>query len=316
MVRKQATEENRLDTRLIERFLDARFAERNIAENTGLAYRSDLTALAIFLQQRAATLKNCARHDLEAWFQNLQESGFRSTSAARRHSCVSQFYRFLLAEGIVAEDPSLHVVAPRHRRALPQTPSLDNVRSLFAHLSHRGAEGLRLRLLLEIAYGSGLRVSELVSLEVGALSRDPPVVTVLGKGGKPRSVPLLASAFRAFEAYLSVRERFIPKHRRGSSPYLFPSSARRGHLTRQRFGQLLKQAAGQAGLDARALSPHKLRHAFATHLLAGGADLRAIQSMLGHADITTTQIYTEVMEQKLKDLVFQKHPLAKRGRGN
>ena len=166
--------------------------------------------------------------------------------------------------------------------------------------------------LLSLCYGSGLRVSELVSLECGALSSDPLVATITGKGGKTRFVPLLESTFAAYGAYMKVRGRFIPSHLKGVSPYVFPSSAESGHLTRQRFGQLLKEAATRAGLDARRLSPHKLRHAFATHLLAGGADLRAIQTMLGHADIATTQIYTHLLDEQLQELVHTKHPLAKK----
>ena len=302
----------------IEFFLDARFAERNIATNTILAYRSDLRALALFLSTRGKRLTTARREDLQEWLSHLHDvREFKSSSSARSFAALRQFYRFIVGERLIADDPSLHMEAPRLARLLPQTPSLQVMRLLLEGIEREAsspsfkADALRLRLLLSLCYGSGLRVSELVSLECGALSRQPLVAKILGKGGKTRFVPLLASTFTAYDSYMRVRDNFIPKHLKGVSRYIFPSSSSSGHLTRQRFGQLLKDVATRLGLDASRLSPHKLRHAFATHLLAGGADLRAIQTMLGHADISTTQIYTHLLDEQLQQLVRSKHPLAK-----
>ena len=306
--------------RLIGWFLDARFAERNLAANTMLAYRTDLRALSGFLDKRGSKLTAAKREDLEAWLHSMHEGGMKSSSAARRHAAMRQFYRFLASERLLSEDPSVHLLAPRRAQTLPHTPSLQAMRLLVESLEREAAlgepEALRLRLLLSLCYGSGLRASELVGLECGALSREPLVATITGKGGKTRFVPLLESTLSAYDAYMKVRGHFIPSYLCGVSPYVFPSQGRTkghgGHLTRQRFGQLLKAAAARAGLDAKLLSPHKLRHAFATHLLAGGADLRAIQTMLGHADISTTQIYTHLLDEQLQELVHTKHPLAKK----
>ncbi len=306
------------DERLIGLFLDARFAERNIASNTIFAYRSDLRALAFFLSTCGKRLASASREDLQEWFSHLHDvREFKSSSSARSFAALRQFYRFIVSEGLLAEDPTLHMEAPRLARLLPQTPSLQVMRLLLEGIEREAsspsskADALRLRLLLSLCYGSGLRVSELVSLGCGALSREPPVAKILGKGGKTRFVPLLESTFRAYDSYMRVRGHFIPKHLKGISMYIFPSSSLSGHLTRQRFGQLLKDVAKRLGLDASRLSPHKLRHAFATHLLAGGADLRAIQTMLGHADISTTQVYTHLLDEQLQQLVHTKHPLAK-----
>ncbi len=313
------------DDRLIGWFLDARFAERNLARNTQLAYRNDLRALSSFLVSRRCTLLEARREDLEAWLRALHEQGLKGSSEARKIATMRQFYRFFVSERELAEDPSVHIPAPQRARTLPHTPSLQAMRLLLESiemiLEGGGAlgeagvsryEALRLRLLLSLCYGSGLRVSELVGLECGALSSNPLIATIVGKGGKTRFVPLLESTMTAYDAYMVVREKFIPSSLRGSSKYVFPSNGESGHLTRQRFGQLLKEAASRAGLDAARFSPHKLRHAFATHLLAGGADLRAIQTMLGHADIGTTQIYTHLLDEQLQELVHTKHPLAKK----
>ena len=304
------------DERLIGWFLDAGFAERNLAKNTMLAYRTDLRALSCFLGSRRSGLQTARREDLEAWLRSMHEQGMKASSAARRHAAMRQFYRFLASERLLSLDPSVHIPAPQRAQTLPHTPSVQAMRLLLESLerdaAHSEPEALRLRLLLSLCYGSGLRVSELVGLECGALSRDSLVATIAGKGGKTRFVPLLENTLAAYDAYMKIRERFVPKHLRGVSPYVFPSNGQSGHLTRQRFGQLLKEAASRAGLDAKLLSPHKLRHAFATHLLAGGADLRAIQTMLGHADIATTQIYTHLLDEQLQELVHTKHPLAKK----
>ena len=305
------------DKNLVDWFLDARFAERNIAQNTMSAYRSDLRALADFLHARGKSLKSAERDDLQDWYGYLHDvRELKATSLARNLATLRQFYRFVVAERLCPQDPTLHMESPRFSRLLPRVPSVQMMRLLMEGIEHDGrstatkANSLRLRLLVSLCYGSGLRVSELVSLERGALSREPPIAKIVGKGDKIRFVPLLPSTFSAYDSYLNVREKFIPNYLKGVSPYIFPSTSLKGHLTRQRFGQLLKDAATRVGLDASKLSPHKLRHAFATHLLAGGADLRAIQTMLGHSDISTTQIYTHLVDEQLQKLVHTKHPLA------
>ncbi len=309
------------DERLIEWFLDARFAERNLAKNSMLAYRGDLRALSDFLAAHSSALKRARREDLEAWLRAMHEGGMKASSAARKHAAMRQFYRFLTSERLLKEDPSVHILAPKHAQELPLTPSLQVMRLLLEHVEREAKSdkldhgALRLCLLLSLCYGCGLRVSELVSLKCGALSRDdgdPWIATITGKGGKTRFVPLLERTVAYYDVYMEVRGHFIPSHLRGVSPYVFPSHTASGHLTRQRFGQSLKEAALRAGLDGRLFSPHKLRHAFATHLLAGGADLRAIQTMLGHADIGTTQIYTHLVDAQLQRLVQERHPLAKK----
>jgi integrase/recombinase XerD len=234
-------------------------------------------------------------------------------TAARRLSALRQFYRFLVLDGRRKDDPSAVLDAPRLGRPLPKLVSEAEATQLIAAARRRqGPEGARLLCLFELLYGSGLRVSELVALPLAALRDDPRFLVVRGKGEKERLVPLGAAARAAVEAYLAVRGAFL---RRGeSSRFLFPSHGRSGHLTRRRCGQLMKALAAAAHLDPARLSPHVLRHAFATHLLDRGADLRSVQAMLGHADIATTQIYTHVAGDRLQRLVSEHHPLARRKR--
>jgi integrase/recombinase XerD len=233
-------------------------------------------------------------------------------------SALRQFFRFMADEGVRTDDPCATIDGPRRGRVLPRYLSEDEVDALLTAAAGRdGADGLRLTALLEILYSTGLRVSELVGLGMGARSRDRQVLTLAGKGGKERMVPLGEPAARALEAYLEVRPGFLPKGRTGGAAEraVFPSRGRQGHLTRARFAQMLKALAVEAGLDARRVSPHVLRHSFASHLLAHGADLRALQQMLGHADIATTQIYTHVLEARLRALVETAHPLAGKAPG-
>jgi integrase/recombinase XerD len=239
------------------------------------------------------------------------------TTAARRLSAIRQLHGFLLGEGIAASDPSRIVVSPRKRRPLPKLLSIDEVERLVEAARQRCATGLglqalkshRLLCLLELLYATGLRVSELVGLTVAAVKADERFLIIRGKGDRERLVPVSGMARRAIAAYLELLE----KHGQGGKKWLFPSHGRSGHLTRQHFALDLKQLAPEAGIDPRRLSPHVLRHAFATHLLEGGADLRAVQQMLGHADISTTQIYTHVQTDQLRRALETFHPLAKRG---
>jgi integrase/recombinase XerD len=313
----------------VEAFLEMLAAERGAAANTLEAYRRDLTAFAGFLAGRGGSLDTAGVDDIRGFLGRLAQAGMAPRTAARRLSALRQFYRFLLTEGLRGDDPTVGVDSPRQGRPLPKILSEAEVGLLLdaAH-GHEGPEALRLAALVEVLYASGLRISELVGLRLAAAQRDQRLLIVTGKGGKERMVPLSPAARQSLSAYLAVREHFLPARGKGpqaaksaskpASPWLFPSRAAEGHLTRHRVAQLLKELAREAGLDAAKVSPHVLRHAFASHLLDHGADLRSLQKMLGHADISTTQIYTHVLSERLKALVQQHHPLAGglRSRGN
>lgn len=299
-------------------------AERGAASNTRLAYERDLSDLSSYLHRRGVAVEDARTDDLRDYFEYLAtQPGVRAqvTAArtiARRLSAMRQFYRFLTSESYRADDPAAGIDSPKLGRALPKILSEEEVDQLLAAAAgHAGPEGVRLVALLETLYATGLRVSELVGLPLSAIGRDGRVLIVRGKGGRERMVPLSEPARQALKAYLQVRSHFLVAERsRIQAPWLFPSRiARDGFLTRQRFAQLLKELAIEAGLDPRKVSPHVLRHAFATHLLNHGADLRSVQKMLGHADISTTQIYTHVQGERLRELVETSHPLATRQRG-
>lgn len=299
--------------RVAESFLDMMLAERNASLNTRAAYRRDLEDAARFLAAEKETHLAVASEDqIRAYIQSLGR--FAPKTQARRLSSLRQFYRFLCSEGGRVEDPSRHIDAPRTSRSLPKYLSEKEVKKLFSIIAKiQGVEGARLRALLEILYASGLRVTELVTLPLSAILFDRDAVQVRGKGGKERIVPLGAPALIAVKAWLPLRKEMLAQMPKGCAVYLFPSpTAKAGHLTRQRFFQILKELAGVAGLDRARLSPHVLRHAFATHLLEHGADLRSVQTMLGHADIATTQIYTHVAPQRLTRTLKDKHPLAQK----
>ncbi len=300
------------DARLLERFAELLIAERNASDNTVDAYRRDLDDFAGFLKRRGQTLGAAGGEDLRAYLARLDGAGMAERTIARRLSALRQFYRFLLADGLRADDPTVILDSPRRGRPLPKLLAEDQVSRLLAAAHARGgAEGARLVALLELLYGAGLRVSELVGLPVAAVLRDVRVLLVRGKGDKERMIPVGEPARDAVTAWLPFRDEAL-RRQRATSPWLFPSHGGSGHLTRHRFAQLLKELAAEAGLDPRKVSPHVLRHAFASHLLDHGADLRAVQKMLGHADISTTQIYTHVAGERMKALVRDHHPLAKR----
>lgn len=294
--------------RLIEGFLEAMAVERNASRNTLDAYRRDLGQISSFLASRGTSFRVAETADLRRYFAHLERTGFARRTAARRLSALRQFCRFLVLDGARPDDPSSALDGPRLDRPLPKILDEAEVARLIAKAREKsGAEGLRLATALEILYAAGLRVSELVSLPVSAIARDRRFILVRGKGNKERIVPLGDAARAALADYLPHRPGFAPG---GRSPYLFPSRSRDGHLTRVRFGQILKELAVAAGIEPSRVSPHVLRHAFASHLLARDADLRSVQQMLGHADIATTQVYTHVLESRLKQLVARHHPLA------
>lgn len=293
-------------------FLEMMAVERAAARNTLTAYGRDLVDAAAFLRARGRDLGTATAEDIEAYFTSMGAAGLSPATASRRRAAVRQFYRFVLGEGWRTDDPSRRVEAPRKGRPLPKVLSRDEVERLIAAASARdGAQGLRLACLIEITYASGLRVSELLNLPLNAVARDPAFLMVRGKGGKERLAPLNDAARKAVKAWLDVRQRFVPKGD-ATNPWLFPSRGKGGRLTARRFSQLLEEAAIAAGIDREKVSPHVLRHAFATHLLEGGADLRVVQTLLGHADIATTQIYTHVAGDRLAEVVRTKHPLARK----
>jgi integrase/recombinase XerD len=297
----------------IRNFLEMLSAERGAAANTIAAYQRDCDALLGFLDTRGKSLTQTDSRDVQAYIQSLSQEGLAAASRARRLSSVRQLFKFLAAESIIDADPSEGMAGPKRERPLPRTLSVAEVDRLIVAAAKQaeGQDGralfraLRFYCLLEILYATGMRVSELVSLPRSVLRGDPRVLTIKGKGGRERLVPLNPAARAALDRYLAVAGRF------DNSPWLFASKSAEGHVTRQGFAVDLKACAGEAGLDPERVSPHVLRHAFASHLLDRGADLRAVQQLLGHADISTTEIYTHVLEERLKKLVNEHHPLAK-----
>ena len=304
-----ATQSRRLDA-----FLEMLTAERGAARLTIAAYRNDLANLAGFLTVRGQSLETAEAMILHEYQAAAASRRLAPRTLARRLSAMRQFYRFLLSEGARADDPTAQLDAPRLGRPLPKILAEDEVERLIAAAAAwPGEEGARLRCLLEMLYATGLRVSELVGLPLAAAQREPRFLLVRGKGGKERLVPLSPPARQALADYLTCRAAFVLQASgTKTARWLFPSRGMTGHLTRQRCGQMLKELALAAGLDPARLSPHVLRHAFASHLLDHGADLRSVQQMLGHADIATTQIYTHVQGERLRRLVETAHPLAQR----
>ncbi len=304
-------------------FLEMMAAERGAAQNTIEAYRRDLDDFTGFLERRGIALRSASAAALAQYAQGLAAEGLAPASRARRVSAVRQLYKFLAAEGQITEDPAVRLSGPRQARSLPKTLSVAEVERLIAQARAQAdaaqgvelARALRLHCLIEMLYATGMRVSELVSLARSVLDGDPRVLTIRGKGGRERLVPLNAAARASLDRYLASGADaedgapLLPRSR-----WLFPSRSAEGHLTRQRLAQELKGLAEAAGLDPERVSPHVLRHAFASHLLDRGADLRSVQQLLGHADISTTEIYTHVLEERLKRLVHEHHPLARRRR--
>jgi integrase/recombinase XerD len=286
-------------------------AERGAAPLTLAAYHNDLSDLAGFFAARGVALEAADPSGLHSYLASATTARLSPRTLARRISAMRQFYKFLLTEGVRQDDPTTELDTPRLGRPLPKILSETEVATLIAAArASPGDEGMRLYCLLELLYATGLRISELVTLPLAAARRDPRFLVISGKGGRERVVPLSEPSRRALGDYLECRERFLPESR--PSRWLFPSRGRAGHLTRQRTSQLLKELAVTAGLDPSRLSPHVLRHAFASHLLDHGADLRSVQQMLGHADIATTQIYTHVQTDRARKLVETAHPLARR----
>lgn len=297
----------------VESFLEMMSAERGAAANTLSAYRRDLADWAEALAPRP--LLEASTGHLEGVLSEWQAAGLGASSAARKLSALKQYCLFAQVDGLRADNPAHRLRAPKAPKPLPKGMSREEVDRLLARAAEDGsAKGVRMMAMLEILYAGGLRVSELVSLRTAQTHRRDGCLMIRGKGGRERIVPLTAPALEAVQSWLAVRDATLPKAPDAAArakPFLFPSGGKLGHLTRERFAQLLKDLARDAGLQPSRISPHVLRHAFATHLLQGGADLRAVQTLLGHADISTTQIYTHILDERLTELVQTKHPLAK-----
>jgi integrase/recombinase XerD len=304
--------------RWISTFLDARAAELGAARNTQLAYGRDLLDFAEWLARRGLEFPTVGREAVEDYLIHCDAQGLSQATRARRLSSIRQLFRFAVEEGWRVDNPTLRLTGPGRAQSLPKTLSETEVTRLMEAARTRGrTPGDRLRdtALFELLYATGMRVSELVGLPVAAVRGDPRMILVKGKGDKERMVPLSSPARSALAAWLQHRDAGEEAARlegRASSRFLFPGDGREGHLTRQYFHGLVKDVAAIAGLSPARVTPHVLRHAFATHLLAHGADLRVIQTLLGHADVATTEIYTHVLDDHLSELVLTKHPLARK----
>lgn len=298
----------------VQSFLEAQAAELDAATNTQLAYARDLADFARWLAQNLLHFATATQDDVEGYLVACDAQGLAASTRARRLSAIKQIYRFAFEEGWRADNPAIRIKGPGRSKALPKTLTVNDVERLL-QAARDSRETLRNTCLMELLYATGMRVTELVSLPVVAARGNPPMLLVRGKGGKERMVPLSPSAKTAMAAWLVARdnaEDLAKTKGMPASKFLFASRGKLGHLTRHRFFGLIKEFAAAAGISPAAVTPHTLRHAFATHLLAGGADLRSIQTMLGHADLATTEIYTHVLDERLTDLVMQHHPLSRK----
>ena len=297
---------------LVGAFLEMMSAERGAARNTIEAYRRDLGDYCAVLGRKGVSVTEAGREQVTQYLAELDANGIAASSSARKLSALRQFHKFLAADGIRSDDPTRIIASPKARRALPKVLSIGEIDRLLqlaeseveleSATEPQRAMSHRLYVLLELLYATGMRVTELVSLKRAQVMRDASFLTIRGKGAKERIVPLTDRARDAVKAYLATLEP--------GSPWLFPAGGETGYLSRQVFARDLKGLAARAGIGAARISPHVLRHAFASHLLAGGADLRVVQTLLGHSDISTTQIYTHVLDEKLRTLVESHHPLA------
>lgn len=307
------------DHRAISAFLDAQAAEAGAAQNTLLAYGRDLRDVSDWLDGRGLSLAELSREMVEDYLTHCDAQGLSRATRARRLSSIRQFTRFALEEGWREDDPAIRIAGPGRAKRLPKTLDRAEVDALLAAAPQTGrgpAERARNLCLIEMLYATGMRVSELVTLPVAACRGDPELLLIRGKGGKDRMVPLTSPARMAMAGWLDLRDNAPPDSALGrlvagkAGRWLFPAPGAAGHMPRQSFGRLLNDIAVRAGVDPARVTPHVIRHAFATHLLEGGADLRSIQTLLGHADLGTTEIYTHVLDARMRDLVLNHHPLA------
>ena len=303
------------DSALVEQFIEMMLAERGAAANTVAAYQRDLDEFIAYLAAEGSSLAAAERRDIEGFLSGLQREGRSAQTQARKLSAIRQLFHFLYSEKTRTDNPAATLETPKMAKNLPKTLTMQDIELLIEHARMDDSpKGLRLQAMLEVMYGAGLRVSEMVSLKLSALqfrqgSTQAEFLLIRGKGNKERLVPVGGRAREAIALYMGVRKIFMGED---PSPFLFPYARAQGFVTRQQFGVMLKDLAIKAGIDPEKISPHTLRHSFASHLLEGGADLRVIQELLGHSDISTTQIYTHVAGGRLKKLVQENHPLAKK----
>ncbi|PPR78577.1 MAG: Tyrosine recombinase XerD [Alphaproteobacteria bacterium MarineAlpha2_Bin1] len=294
----------------IESFLEMINVERGLSEKTLEAYKNDINDFLHFLKKKVDIIEVNEKL-LKKYVKKLSNRKLTKSSIARKISSLKQFYGFLYNEKIISDNPTISLESPKKEMKLPKNLSEKEVELLFLEAEKlKGPEGSRMRAMLEIIYATGLRVSELISIPISSVKGDRKFLVIQGKGNKVRSIPLTQKSIESIQSYLKDRNYFLKN--RDESDYLFPSSSRSGHLTRQRFSQMLDNLAINAGFSKKYISPHVLRHAFATHLLSNGADLIAVQKMLGHSDINTTQIYTHVVDTHKRDLIYSKHPLSEK----
>lgn len=306
----------------ISMFLEAQAAELGAATNTLLAYGRDLKDFDSWLARKNSVFDDVTRSNIEEYLVFCDAQGLSKSTRARRLSAIKQLYRFAFEEGLRSDNPAIQISGPGQDKRLPKILSIEEVDRLLSaarSLGRNEADRIRNTCLMELLYATGMRVSELVGLPVSATRGDPRLLLILGKGGKERMVPLSPDARDALALWIRIRDAAQAEataRKKPASKFLFPSRGKEGHLTRHRFYLLIKEIAVAAGVDPTKVTPHTLRHAFATHLLAGGANLRAIQTMLGHADVATTEIYTHVLEARLSELVLDHHPLSDKAASN
>jgi|TARA_B110000114_G_scaffold158110_1_gene173145 integrase/recombinase XerD len=295
----------------ISNFLEMIVIERGLAKNTASSYKNDLNQLNEFCTKKNLSILKINEKKLEDYLSKFIDQGFEKSSLARKISTYSQFFDFLAVEKIIKNNPIKNIKQPKLDSKLPVIISIKDIQNLISYSRQDASNlGIRLNCMIEIMYASGIRVSELVTMTLASLYQDKNFIIISGKGNKERLIPISKDTQNTINNYLKIRKFFFNKNK--EVKWLFPSKQSKiGHITRQRFSQLLSLLAGKADLQIKKISPHKLRHAFASHLLANGADLRSLQQMLGHEDISTTQIYTHILDERLKQIVKDKHPLSK-----
>jgi integrase/recombinase XerD len=304
---------------IVEEFLDMMLSERGISQNSYLAYKKDLLDYIAFINNISIEYENVSQADIRSYIQNLSKNALNPRSIARKISSIKNFYKFLVSENIISSNPLIFINLPKYAKKLPNYLTIDEITKLIEIFKIKPSlETIRLKAMINLLYSTGLRVSELVSLKLSDIpinkytNKIQNSLTVSGKGQKERIVIINENAVDSLQEYLKIRDYFINTMNFKSTQHLFSSKSSEGHMTRQNFAILLKNAAMEAGLDIDRVSPHTLRHSFATHLLSGGADLRVIQKLLGHTDISTTQIYTHVNSSELKKVIDKYHPLSKK----
>ena len=295
----------------ISNFLEMIVIERGLAKNTAFSYKNDLNQLNEFCKKKNLSILKIDEKKLEDYLSKFIDQGFEKSSLARKISTYTQFFDFLTIEKIIKNNPIKNIKQPKLDSKLPVIISIKDIQNLISYSRQDASNlGIRLNCMIEIMYASGIRVSELVTMTLASLYQDKNFIIISGKGNKERLIPISKDTQNTINNYLKIRKFFFNKNK--EVKWLFPSKQSKiGHITRQRFSQLLSLLAGKADLQIKKISPHKLRHAFASHLLANGADLRSLQQMLGHEDISTTQIYTHILDERLKQIVKDKHPLSK-----